>query len=74
MPVTLVRHTPECLSKLTRAAGGPNPNAAQIGEELDQQRGFALMRRGHETVAVQGGQMHARIFESYWDNIGEWLS
>jgi len=61
-----------------------NPNATpswatrdrvrQVGQQLDQQGGFALMRQVHDAVAAQASRMHGRILEGYWGGIGEWLS
>jgi hypothetical protein len=44
----------------------------KIGEDLNENGGFRLMRQVGERFAARNPQ-HARLLESVWDGIGSWM-
>lgn len=46
----------------------------EIGGILDRQGGMTLMQEVHAQVAQEGSRMHARILESFWGGVGDWLA
>lgn len=45
------------------------PEATEIGEELDERGGISEMRRVYEMIPDIRGK---RTLEMHWDGIGEW--
>ena len=49
----------------------PYKEIRRIGEQLNSRGGLARMKMVCYRVGALGGK--ARLLESYWDNIGEWM-